>query len=237
MSGNGATERSGAEGEIPATTAGPQPVVHVEVDNALDERPGLVLDEFDEKLDAFNALRKSDVAAADRILDQVGATDSVDRQIILELASKRPLGHPERFPEAHAGAMRALEVLDRNASGGVRVSGVGPLAPLAQYAVQQVVHFLVKSHLRNVVNNLSHLYGRREAAALKDDPLLKGAAIARRRIKLTTDQPLDALYQTVGRCGRPPQDQARLFALVALILMALAWVAVPVGLGVSIVAN
>jgi predicted lysophospholipase L1 biosynthesis ABC-type transport system permease subunit len=63
--------------------------------------------------------------------------------------------------------------------------------------------------------------------------VLRGAAIARRRIKLTTDQPLDALYQTIGRCGRPPQDQARVFALLALILMAIAWIAVPIALGAS----
>lgn len=278
---------------------------------ALAERHDLVLDEFDEKLEAFNVLRKSDVQAADRILSQVGATDQVDRQIILELASKRPLGHPDRFPQAHAGAMRALEVLDRNGSGGIQISRLGPLTPIAQYLVQQVVHFLVKSHLRNVINNLSNLYSRREAAALKDDSsrpllarariqtdrvaagykgnplgfptfilggaflstiigslqgfvigavdsligrlilvlalfgvmvaaswgLLKGAAISRQRIKLTTDQPLEALYQTIGRCGRPPQDQARIFALLALILMAIAWIAVPIALGASILTD
>ncbi len=280
-------------------------------ESTLDDRHDLVLDEFDEKLEAFNVLRKSDVEAADRILGQVGATDGVDRQIILELASKRPLGHPDRFPEAHAGAMRALEVLDRNGSGGIRISGLGPAAPIAQYIVQQVVHFLVKSHLRNLINNLSNLYGRRESASLKDDParlllararaqtdrvgpgykgnplgfptfilggaflstiigslqgfvvnavdsllgqlililglfafmvaaswaFLKGAAIARQRIKLTTDQPLEALYQTIGRCGRPPQDQARVFALLALILMAIAWIAVPIALGLSFLAG
>ncbi len=278
---------------------------------ALDDRHDLVLDDFDEKLEAFNALRKSDEEAADSILGQFGATDRVDRQIILELASKRPLGHPDRFPEAHAGAMRALEVLDRNGHGGIRISRLGPLAPIGQYIVQQVVHFLVKSHLRNVINNLSNLYGRREAASLKDDPdrlllararaqtdrvgsgykgnplgfptfilggaflstiigslqgavvsavdstvgqiililalfafmvaaswvLLRGAAIARRRIKLTTDQPLEALYQTIGRCGKPPQDQARAFALIALILMAVAWILVPIALGVSFLAD
>lgn len=278
---------------------------------ALDDRHELVLDEFDEKLEAFNVLRKSDSAAADQILDQVGATDDVDRQIILELASKRPLGHPDRFPQAHAGAMRALEVLDRNGSRGVKVRGLGPLAPIGQYVVQQVVHFLVKSHIRNVVNNLSNLYGRREAASLRNDPsrllvararvgidriasgykgnplgfptfilggaflstiigslqgvvlnavdslfgqliligalfgimvgaswaVLKGAAIARRRIRLTTVQPMEALYQTIGRAGGPPQDQARVFALLALILMALAWIAVPIAIGLSILAG
>ncbi len=278
--------------------------------DTLDNRPELVLDEFDEKLDAFNALRKSDAAAADRILDQVGASDDVDRQIILELAAKRPLGHPDRFPRAHAGAMRALEVLDRNAANGIRVRRLGPLAPIAQYLVQQVVHFLVKSHIRNVVNNLSNLYNRREAATLDGDPsrrlltrarlhvdrvatgyrgnplgfptfilggavlstvigslqglvlsavdsaigqvlliavlfafmlglswaLLRGAAIARRRVKLTTDQPLQALYQTIGRCGNPPRDQARVFALLALILMGVAWVVIPIAIGVSLLA-
>lgn len=267
-----------------------------------------MLDEFGEKLDAFNAFRKSDAGAADRILDQVGASDDVDRRIILQLAAKRPLGHPDRFAEAHSGAMRALEVLDRNAASGVRISRLGPLAPVGQYVVRQVVHFLVKSHIRSLINNVQNLYHRREAAALRDDPdrrlltraridvdrvaqgyrgnplgfptfilggaflstvigslqgfvlsavdstvgrivliavlfavmvaaswaLLRGAAIARRRIKLTTDQPLQALYQTVGRCGNPPGDQARVFALIALILMAVAWLTIPIALGLSL---
>lgn len=278
---------------------------------ATDSRPDLVLDEFDEKLEAFNVLRKSDAEAADNILGQVGATDAVDRQIILELASKRPLGHPDRFPQAHAGAMRALEVLDRNGSGGIKVNRLGPLNPVAQYLVQQVVHFLVKSHIRNTVNNLTNLYTRREAACLTDDPqrqllnrarqqvervgpgyrgnplgfptfilggaflstivgslqgvvvsaidslvgqvllilalfavmvavswaVLKGAAVARRRITLTVDQPLEALYQTIGRCGKPPRDQARVFALLALILMAVAWILVPIAVGLSFIAG
>ncbi len=279
--------------------------------DTLDDRPHLVLDEFGEKLDAFNAFRKSDAAAADSILDQVGASDDVDRRIILELAAKRPLGHPDRFEEAHSGAMRAIEVLDRNAASGVRIARLGPLAPVAQYVVQQVVHFLVKSHIRNLVTNIQNLYQRREAAALDGDPsrrlltrariqtdrvaqgyrgnplgvptfllggaflstiigslqgfvlsavgstigqiilvavlfgimvaaswaLLRGAAIARRRIRLTTVAPMEALYQTIGRCGNPPGDQARVFALIALILMAIAWLIIPIALGASILTD
>ena len=34
--------------------------------------------------------------------------------------------------------------------------------------------------------------------------VLHGAAIARRRIRLSLDQPLGALWETVGWCGRPP---------------------------------
>ena len=273
-----------------------------------ESRPELVFDELDKKLDAFNALRKSDKGAADRILEQVGATDKVDRQIVLELASKRPLGHPTKFRSAHAGAMRALEVLDRNGSRGVKVRNLGPLTPVAAYLVQQVVHFIVKSHMRNVFNNLSKLYNRREAACLpgaierrdlsvarvhaervgpgyRGNPLgfptfllggaflstlvgglqglivsvidaafgqvllvaalfsilvamswaiLKGAAIARRRIKLTVEQPLEALYQTIGRCGNPPGDQARMFASLAMILLVITWIVVPIALGMSL---
>ena len=74
--------------------------VIIPFEGALEDRPFLV--------------RKSDGAAADAILGELGASDGVDRDIILQLAAKRPLGHPERFDAAHAGAIRALEVLDRN---------------------------------------------------------------------------------------------------------------------------
>ena len=139
-------------------------------EDVIEDRPELVLDEFDEKLEAFNVLRKSDRAAADRILDQVGATDGVDRQIILELASKRPLGHADRFPQAHAGAMRALEVLDRNGSSGHPDLGARPPGPGGP------VHRPAGGPLPGQVpppqrdQNLSNLYSRREAASLKDDP-------------------------------------------------------------------
>ena len=83
-------------------------------DNQQVEESSLLLDEFDEKLAAFKALRKSDSPAADELLSNLGAQDDVDRDIVLELASKRPLGHPERFPQAHTMAVRSLEVLDRN---------------------------------------------------------------------------------------------------------------------------
>ena len=40
-----------------------------------------------------------------------------------------------------------------------------------------------------------------------------GAPIARRRIRLALDQPLKALYETIGACGPPPQDQSTNFAI------------------------
>ena len=67
--------------------------------------------------------------------------------------------------------------------------------------------------------------------------VLQGAGIARRRIHLTLDQPLSALYQVIGRCGDPPKDQARVFAVVSLVIAALAAFAIPIGLIVTWVAS
>ena len=63
--------------------------------------------------------------------------------------------------------------------------------------------------------------------------ILRGAAVARRRIKLTLDGPLNALWETIGRCGSPPSDPARTFGLIAVILALLPWLLIPTGLLVS----
>ena len=55
----------------------------------------------------------------------------------------------------------------------------------------------------------------------------KGAAVARRRIRLTTERPLAALWQTIGRCGKPPEDQARQFAIIALVVMLVGALVIP----------
>jgi hypothetical protein len=53
------------------------------------------------------------------------------------------------------------------------------------------------------------------------------AAVARRRIRLTTDQPIQALYDAVGAAGEPPRDQSYNFAIIAIALMVLAIAVVP----------
>ena len=54
------------------------------------------------------------------------------------------------------------------------------------------------------------------------------AAVARRRIRLSTQVPARVLWDAVGSCGDPPKDQSFLFALIAIVLAVLAWVLVPV---------
>ncbi len=267
----------------------------------------MMIDEFTEKLDAFQAFRKSDSEATAAILDALGAQDDVDKDIVLELGARRPLGHPDRFPEAHALAVRALEVLDRNGARGVKVSGLGPLAPVAAFGVQQVTHLIVRSYQSSVADSMLRLYERREANAARDDPdrkllmrarmhmeritpgfkrnvlgvpafllggavlsgavrglqlliasalsslwskivatlvlgmiiaglawvILRGAAVARRRIHLTMDGPLEGLWGSIGRCGKPPKDPSRVIALIALILAFIPWVLIPIGLVVG----
>ncbi len=266
------------------------------------EERNLVLDELDERLDAFNAFRKSDSAKADEILRELGGADPVGRDIVLQLAGKRPLGHPERFMAAHVGAIRSLEVLDRNGARGVKTRIPGPLDPVAGFLVQLVTRFIVSNHQKSLADNLRKLYARRQANCLPDDPslrllsrarrdadlvyegfrknpigvpsvligaivvsagtvgnllvasvdeprnrviasvalflvlaaiswvVLRGSAIARRRIVLTTEKPFAALYETIGRCGNPPRDQSKLFALLSMILLAASWIVIPIGL-------
>lgn len=269
--------------------------------------PDLVLDELDEKFAAFQAFRKSDAEATNAILGDLGASDDVDRDIVLELSAPDPLGHPDRFAAAHALAMRALEVLDRNGIRGpeVRATWLGPLKPIAAFVVQLVTQFIVRRHQARVIDALRDLYARREANCSIHDPalpmlararvhtdrlapgfrrnplgvptfllggavlssgfsalqgflvtsissivgqilvslllfglvlavgwsILLGSAAARRRISLTMDAPLAALYQTIGRCGEPPKDQSRLFALIAITLILVSGIIVPLAFG------
>lgn len=272
-----------------------------------DDEHGLVLDELSERLERFRVFRKTDSVEADKVLDELGATSQVDREIVLELSGRAPLGYPGRFPEAHALAVQALEVLDRNGGRGVPLRGLGPLAPVAGALVQLVARFIVRSYQSTAIDAMRHLYARREARCLltdweramltrarihaerlapgfKRDPLglptfllggavvsgvasslraavnlvagsraaaiagaivvaaifagaswvvLRGAAVARRRIRLSTEAPLAALWETIGRCGHPPRDQAKQFALYAIILTAVAWIVVPIGLSAA----
>lgn len=268
------------------------------------EDPSQVLEGFEEKLAAFQALRKTDDSAANDLLSNLGAQDDVDHDIVLELSSKRPLGHPDRFPLAHSNAVRALEVLDRNGPRPVKVSGLSFLNPIAGFFTQQVAHFIVRSHQATVADEMLRLYARREANCLPEDPsrrmlmrarlqmekvtpgfkrnalgvpafllggavfstlvsllqrglttalaswwtkvlatillglvmvgvawvIMRGAAVARRRIQLTLDAPIGALWRTIGRCGEPPKDPSKMIALVAIVLALLPWLLIPGGL-------
>jgi hypothetical protein len=64
--------------------------------------------------------------------------------------------------------------------------------------------------------------------------ILTAAATARRRTRLALDQPLRALWQTIGGAGRPPHDQSRQFAIYAIVVLLIAWLVVPVAIAVAV---
>ncbi len=45
---------------------------------------------------------------------------------------------------------------------------------------------------------------------------------------------MEALWETIGRCGKPPGDQSKTFALIALILTVVSFAALPIGLALSL---
>ena len=63
---------------------------------------------------------------------------------------------------------------------------------------------------------------------------LFSAGVARRRIRLSTDQPVRALWETLGAAGRPPRDDSFNFAVYAIVLLVLSWIVVPIGVWLAI---
>jgi hypothetical protein len=57
--------------------------------------------------------------------------------------------------------------------------------------------------------------------------ILRGAALASRRIRLSVAPPLADLWVSVGSCGRPPRDRSRQFAAVAVSLTVGVWIVIP----------
>ncbi len=265
----------------------------------------LIVDELADRLERFRLLYDSDEAATDKMLGELGGQGRVEREMVRQLAATRPVANPERMPDAHALAMRALEVLARNGSRAPsRLRNLGPLTPVAKFCVQQVIRYVVRRHQTQVIEAIRDLYARRLAWIRVGDPsrrvllrarvdveratqaykksaggipavlvggaavssitqgvrggasaaagsrvglavgvvvtfvllaaaswiVLQGAAVARRRINLTLDQPLQALWETIGWCGRPPKDTSRTLAAVAIALTFAGWLLIPVGL-------
>jgi hypothetical protein len=73
--------------------------------------------------------------------------------------------------------------------------------------------------------------------ALASWVILRGAALASRRISLAATEPLAALWETIGWCGHPTRDQSRRLAFVAISLTALAWIVLPVAVGIALAAG
>jgi len=263
-----------------------------------------------DQIDALRVLRANNDEEKGRLLEQIGGKGIVEQEMVSQMSAIRPLHHPDRFEEAHRMMMRGIEVLDRNGPRPAKVPNVGPLRPIAQWLVQQVTRWIVKSHLNRLTGRICGLYEKREAnsdwgnrehamlrrarldarrvqanssgnalglptfllggAALTsvasglqslartamDSTLgisilgfiavfvlgalswvaLFSAGVARRRIRLSTDQPMKALWETIGAAGKPPRDESYNFAVYAIILLVLAWIVIPLAIWLAITA-
>ena len=65
--------------------------------------------------------------------------------------------------------------------------------------------------------------------------IMRGAALASRRIRLATSGPARALWATIGWCGQPPKGQTRTFVFVSVGLLLACWILIPLLVGISIV--
>jgi hypothetical protein len=268
--------------------------------------PDLLIDQ----IDSLRVLRADSDEEKGRLLEQIGGKGLVEQEMVAQMSAVKPLHHPDRFEEAHRIMMRGIEVLDRNGPRPAKVPNVGPLRPVAQWLVQQVSRWIIKSHLNRLTGRICGLYEKREAnsdwgtrehamlrrarldarrvqasasgsalglptfllggAALTsvasglqslartamDSTLgvsilgfitvfvlgalswvaLYSAGVARRRIRLATDQPMKALWETIGAAGKPPRDESYNFAAYAIILLVLAWIVVPLAIWLAVTA-
>jgi hypothetical protein len=268
------------------------------------EDGNILLDELSQHLRALRVLREDNPDEAATALESLGANGKAEEDIIFQLGAIKPLWMPDRFEEAHRMVMRSLEVLDRNGPRNAKLTTLGPLRPVGEWAVQLFIQFIVRNFQQAVIDRIRHLYSRREASAVWGSPehhmlrraridaervapglkgrtlglptfllggafistivgglqslgkavlkykhtlviasivmfivfaaaswaVLQAAAIARRRIQLTLDKPLAALFETIGACGKPPKDDSITFALYAIVLTGIGWLILPLGI-------
>lgn len=64
--------------------------------------------------------------------------------------------------------------------------------------------------------------------------ILRGAALASRRIRLATRAPLQTLWNAIGWCGKPPKDSSRTFVIVSVGLTLGCWILVPILVAIGI---
>lgn len=120
-----------------------------------------------------------------------------DAQALVEIAKGREIGVPT-FVIGAVLIPAGLSVW-RLASGTVREWWIALLAGVIGVAVGLLISWIV----------------------------LRGAALASRRIRLSLRQPLAELWATVGHCGSPPRDHSRRFAITAISLTIGVWIVLP----------
>ncbi len=142
----------------------------------------LLLDELSDRLDSLRFFRAHDEVQADQILEQFGAQGVVEHDMLDQLSSRAPLAHPERFPEAHRTAVRAIEVFDRNAARRPSSLPAGRLGALAKPVVQLLIGIIVHRHEKRVVSHIRELYALREAGSVEGTDEFHALRLGRKQL-------------------------------------------------------
>jgi hypothetical protein len=134
-------------------------------------------------------------------------------------------GTPERSELARA-RVEMQRLLPGFAGGGAGVPALvagGALVPLIASLSQYLgaIDFLARPVIVGLFGGLFVLF------FILSSLLLAGARHAHRRATLIMGQPLHALWATIGNAGYPPDDDARLFATIAIMLSAVVWIVIP----------
>jgi hypothetical protein len=64
--------------------------------------------------------------------------------------------------------------------------------------------------------------------------VLRGTAMAGKRIRLAARRPVQDVWDSVGNCASPPRDQSRKFAIVAIVLTIGGWIVLPTLVAISL---
>lgn len=124
------------------------------------------LDDFSDKLAAFQKLRSADPDAADRFLvDLGGEFAEAEETILQEMADTRIIRNPERFVLANRRAVKAVEVLYRNGRHGAPIKGWWIFTPVVQVLQIFITSYITRAHVRRLLQNTLELYSAREAQA------------------------------------------------------------------------
>ena len=148
---------------------------------------GFLLDQLADRLDTLRLLREDDPQRADVMLEQFGAAGRVESEMLGQLGQRKPLQIPDRFPEAHRTAMRAIEVFDRNAARPPSSLRAGFLEPVASIVVKLLIAIVVHNYQRSVIEHLRRLYALREANSVPGSPEYRMLTLARRQVDRVTE--------------------------------------------------
>jgi hypothetical protein len=145
-------------------------------------------------------------------------------------AIQSPAGTPERLVlrRARVEAEGLIVVFERRELGLPSFVVGGVLVPIV-LALARLIHGL--SLTRWWASTLVAVVGALIVLPVSA-VVLRGAAMASRRIRLATRAPLEALWDALGSAGDPPRDQSRKFAVVAIVVTTLTWFVVPAALAI-----